>query len=165
VRWTRPESWHLTLLFLGSVAPERVPEVIIITDEAAAEHGRFRILAGRNGGRLGRGGGVGWLGLELGGADVVRLASWLATACPDDITTGHSRPRRTPTPHLTVARRVDEGTIASLHDEDHGPLAVEWMAKGISLYRSHLGQGGSTHETLQQVALSGPARPPDATEV
>jgi len=158
VRWTRPESWHLTLLFLGSVEPERIEELTGVMDSSAGRLDSFEVASGRHGGRESRGEGIGWLGLKKGGSELVRLSSELALECPDDMTMGRSRPRRTPSPHLTVARRVDAGVIAALREERLGPLALGWTADRITLFRSHLGEGGSIYEVLYEAPLAPHAR-------
>lgn len=154
VRWTRPGSWHVTLLFLGSVELQRVVELIDIVDVRASGTVCFGLASGRHGGSVSRGGGVAWLGLSKGDSEVVGLANELALACPDDMATGRSRPRRTPSPHLTVARRVDGQVIAALREERFGPLGLDWTADRISLFRSHLGEGSSVYETLHETPLA-----------
>src|ERR1019366_10647256 len=43
VRWTPPENMHLTLVFLGEVAEERLPAVLHALDELDAEPLQIRL--------------------------------------------------------------------------------------------------------------------------
>jgi len=43
VRWTKPENLHITLVFLGYLSDEELPEVLKITKEVASKHKQFSI--------------------------------------------------------------------------------------------------------------------------
>ena len=43
IRWTKPENLHITLIFLGYLADEELPEVLKITKEVASKHKPFLI--------------------------------------------------------------------------------------------------------------------------
>ncbi len=152
VRWTRPESWHLTLLFLGSVEPERVRELVDLTEQVALRWAPYRVRAASGGGRISRGEGVAWLALDEGAGRLIELAAALAERCPTDVTLGPP-PRRTPSAHLTIARRADEAVIDALRRQAHGPLAVSWSVDRLGLVRSHLGPAGARYETVHEVPL------------
>ncbi len=152
VRWTRPDTWHLTLLFLGSVAPYRLAELEALVDAAAIGASPYLVRPARGGGRSGRGNGVGWLGLSEGAGGLIGLAAALADECPPHITAGPP-PRRTPSAHLTIARKVGEDVIDALRVQTHGPLGVEWQADRIALLRSHLEAGGARYETLHEATM------------
>jgi 2'-5' RNA ligase len=150
--WTKPESWHLTLLFLGSVDPERVPQLQGIVDDAARQVAPYRIAVERGGGRKRDGEGVAWLALSDGAGALIGAATLIATTCPPDVTLGVP-PRRTPSAHLTVARRADADVIAALRHQRHGPLGTGWTVDAIELVRSHLGHDGARYETVHRAAL------------
>jgi 2'-5' RNA ligase len=152
VRWTHPETWHLTLLFLGAVWPERVPELAALADSVADLGGPYRVHAGAGGGRLRRGEGVAWLGLGRGAGTVIETAERLAHGCPSDITEG-APAKRTPAAHLTLVRRADAAVIEALRSQTHGPLGVEWDIEEIVVVRSHLEPGGARYETLHRSTL------------
>lgn len=158
VRWTERESWHLTLLFLGSVERDRVPELERLIDTAAAPQPPYAVAIGAGGGRPGRDGGrirregVAWLGLGEGAETLLRLADRIHDLCPPDVTTGPP-PRRTLSAHLTVVRRADGEVIAALRSTAHGPLEVGWTVDRLCLVRSHLGRGGARYETVHEAAL------------
>ena len=157
VRWTRPETWHLTLLFLGSVDPGKVGllERTLASVAARGMPYEVRVDAGgghTGGGRSRRGEGVAWLGLSTGADKLIEVADLVAAACPPDITSGPS-PRRTRSAHLTLVRKADEAVVQALRTQAHGPLGVGWVADCIELVRSHLGRGGARYETVLQATL------------
>lgn len=152
MRWTRPAGWHLTLLFLGSVRPERVPELVGLLDGLAVELEPYAVVVRGGGGRAGRGEGVAWLRVEHGAGTLIETARTLARRCPPDITDG-TAPRRTPSAHLTVARTAGEPVVSALAQQAHGPLAVRWTISHLDLVRSHLEGGGARYETLHRAPL------------
>jgi 2'-5' RNA ligase len=152
-RWTDRGSWHLTLLFLGSVLPDRVPELERLADrEATAGDGPYRAHAERGDGRRRSSGGVAWLGLAEGAGRLIETASRLKEHCPADIAHGPP-PKRTPAAHLTVVRRATAEIIEALRRQSHGTLGVSWTIEDIALMRSHLGPAGARYETLHLSTL------------
>lgn len=152
VRWTLPGSWHLTLLFLGAVRPERLPELRVLMEDVAGGLAPYRVRADAGGGRILRGEGVGWLGLSVGAGTVIALAHALAEACAPGVTDGPP-PRRTPAAHLTVVRRAHPSTIEALRSQALGPLGIEWRVDRLSLARSYLERDGARYETLHEVTM------------
>jgi RNA 2',3'-cyclic 3'-phosphodiesterase len=133
-RLTSRAQWHVTLVFLGEVPDDRLPDVdAALRTSVGTEPLRLRIAGG------GRFGTILWAGLS---GDVDRLTELGETArrelararLPFD-----ARPFR---PHLTLARpgdRMDrlrvEADRAAL-DTYQGP---EWPASHLRLMRSRLG--------------------------
>ena len=152
VRWTSPESWHLTLVFLGSVEASRVAELERLLDEVALATAPFDVLVDRGGGRPRHDGGVAWLGLSTGASTLIEAATLAAEGCPPDIV-GGSPPKRTPSAHLTVVRKADEPVIESLRSQACGPLGVSWTVDAVALVRSHLEPAGARYVTLHQATL------------
>lgn len=152
VRWTRPETWHLTLLFLGSVERGRVAELESLIDHVAAGLRSYRVCADAGDGRVQRGEGVAWLGLSDGAGTLIEVAQAVADGAPSDITSG-APPRRTASAHLTVVRKADRTVIEALRSQTHGPLRVEWTVDRIALLRSHLDAAGARYETLAESTL------------
>jgi len=152
VRWRRPQTWHLTLLFLGAVDPARVAELHGLIDDMAREIAPYRVGVDQGGGRFRHGHGVAWLGLGDGAGALIEAATLIATSCPPGITEGPP-PKRTPSAHLTVVRKADEAVIEALRSEAHGPLGVHWTVNTLQLVRSHLDPDGAHYETLRQAAL------------
>jgi len=152
VRWTRPQTWHLTLLFLGSVAPDRMAELASLIEDVAARTATYAAAADQGGGRSRRGEGVAWLGLSSGAADLIETATLTAERCPHGITDGPP-PKRTPSAHLTVGRKADEAVIEALRAQACGALGVRWPVDRIQLVRSHLAPDGARYETLHEATL------------
>ena len=152
VRWLEPETWHLTLLFLGSVPVGRVPALVSLVDDVAAQSPPVRVTIKAGGGRLRRQDAVAWLTFAGGADRIVALATLLATACPDGITTGPP-PRRTPAAHLTVARHADRALLDDLTAQRYGPLRATWSVDRVALVRSHLAPSGAHYETQHEAAL------------
>jgi 2'-5' RNA ligase len=152
VRWTSPHSWHLTLLFLGSVDPARVAELERLVEDVAARAAPYDVRADDGGGRARERDGVAWLGLSTGGEALIGVADLVVRGCPPAITEGPA-PKRTPSAHLTIARRADRDLITALHTAAYGPLGVAWTVERLALVRSHLGPGGASYQTLREATL------------
>ena len=151
-RWTRPETWHLTLLFLGSVRPDRVPELTILVDEVAGRGSAYGVVVDRGGGRTRRSEGVAWLGLSDGAGALIEAATVAADGCPEEITLG-APPKRTPSAHLTVVRNASPAVVDALRDQAFGRLGVGWTIDRVGLVRSHLEPDGARYETLHEATL------------
>jgi 2'-5' RNA ligase len=152
VRWTRAQTWHLTLLFLGSVAPHRTAELESLVDEIAALIEPYAVEIDQGGGRTRHGEGVAWLGLSDGAGTLIEAATLAAERCPQNITDGVP-PKRTPSAHLTVVRSADMTVVQALRDQRHGPLGVGWTVDRVQLVRSHLEPNGARYETLYESTL------------
>ena len=152
MRWTRPETWHLTLLFIGSVARDRVTELEALVEAVAREVVAYEIALERGGGRPGQQGGVAWLGATHGAGSLIETASLLAARYPPDVA-GGSPPKRTPSAHLTVARAADRAVIEALRIGTLGPHRASWTVDRIDLVRSHLGPQGARYETVHGATL------------
>jgi RNA 2',3'-cyclic 3'-phosphodiesterase len=151
-RWTHPRTWHLTLLFLGSVQQVHVARLEQLVEAVGIEVAPYAAVAERGGGRARQQGGVAWVALGTGAGELIEAATIAVEHCPPDITEGPP-PRRTPSAHLTVSRHVDESVIEALRSEACGPLSVRWMVDRIQLVRSHLEPGGARYETLYETTM------------
>ncbi|SDZ38547.1 2'-5' RNA ligase [Micromonospora pattaloongensis] len=162
VRLTRPETYHVTLAFLGEVDPLRLPDVQAAITRATANWRPGHDGSGRpapvvdaasdppppgpprvsfaGGGRFGRGRfTVLWLGLD---GDVDALTD-LSRALRREL--GQARlpyDRKPFRPHLTIARPGERVTDEEV-DADRAALAAyagpEWPVAEVALMRSHLG--------------------------
>lgn len=131
LRWQPPPRWHLTVAFLGTVAPDRADRIRadlqalspLLPDPTLS-------MAGGGSFRTGRGAGVLWVGARGGG--LAGLAAEVRTVLlPDD--------RSTFRPHVTVARwgaGEQPDTAVSMLQAYAGPA---FAAENIELVRSHLG--------------------------
>lgn len=152
VRWTRPETWHLTLLFLGSVAPDRVVELERLVEDVAAAVATYDVSVDRGDGRVRGRDGVAWLALSAGAGRLIQTAELVTGGCPTDITAGPA-PKRTPSAHLTVVRRAHREVVEALREQRCGPLGVAWTVDAIQLMRSRLEPSGARYDTLLQVPM------------
>jgi RNA 2',3'-cyclic 3'-phosphodiesterase len=152
LRWPRPDSWHLTLTFLGSVAEDVARDLDQRLARAARRHPPCE-LAFRGAGRFD--GRVLWVGVEGDTAPLRRLAESTAAAARRVKIAVEDRAFR---PHLTVARArtpTDLRPLVSALQTYNGPV---WRADRVSLMQSFLQQGpdrGSRYEVLAEHPLTG----------
>jgi 2'-5' RNA ligase len=159
--WTRPESWHMTLQFLGEVDPSFVERIVPAIEPAAfetvpgeiqagppvlfPEHGRPRVL------------GVGFQpspGLEsirrLAGA-AQEIAGRLGRKADD-------RPYHA---HVTFARLREPWPASSLdeyrREVEAWPFPA-WLARSCVLFESRLDPAGAVHTPLHEWTFQGGPR-------
>lgn len=150
-RWIPPGRWHLTLLFLGTVAADRVPLLLAAAAPAVAAAPAMTLrLAG--GGRFGspRRPQVLWVGLDGDVRPLTALARALADAARTLGLPVEDRPFRA---HLTVGRwrprQPADGALSSRLADYRGPA---WPVTEIQLLQSHLGPE-PTYEPLSSWLL------------
>jgi 2'-5' RNA ligase len=151
-RWTRPETWHLTLVFLAAVDAPAVAELVRLVDAIARQGAPYEVSVDEGGGRERRGDGVAWLGLSRGAGTLVEMADRVADGC-QSVTIDGAPPKRTPNAHLTLARRADRPLIRALREQTCGPLGVSWVVDRLLLVRSQLSSAGAEYETLHEATL------------
>lgn len=140
LRWIAPEHWHLTLVFLGEVAPERLPALELGFERAAAAHPPLELSLDGWGTfpRQGRQASVLWAGVGGHTRALTVLVEDLRAAAGEAGVETSARPY---VPHITIARsrppRDLEATVASLGN----PPQLGWRATRIALVESLPGQG------------------------
>ena len=151
MRWTPPEAWHVTLAFLGSVAPERVPAIIGALTDAVAEVdlpprlptggvGAFPSSARAR---------VAWYGVGDKAGELGRLADGVRRRLGVPSADGPFRP------HITLARqRSARGDDLREWVRVAGPPAGHLDLRTIHLMRSHLGRGPARYESLAEISLT-----------
>jgi 2'-5' RNA ligase len=156
VRWTSPDTLHLTVQFLGDVPEERIAELDGAVRAAAAASRSLQLeLRGAGGFPNARRPRVVWLGL---GGDVAPLAA-LADALGRRLTPLGFPPEARPfSPHLTVGRARDSrgasGLGGALAEATQGE-GIAWRAAELVLFESHLEPRGARHEALLRAPLGG----------
>jgi RNA 2',3'-cyclic 3'-phosphodiesterase len=137
-RWTDPDRWHLTLLFLGTVPADRVLPLIEAAGPVVAAAPPMTLrLAG--GGRFGsrRRPQVAWAGLAGDVRPLTDLAGRLAAVARSLGLPVEDRPFRA---HLTIGRwrpgRPADGALTDRLADYRGP---DWPVPEVLLLRSHLG--------------------------
>ena len=160
LRWTRPEQWHVTLVFLGEVGDDIVDELARRLNRTAARHPPLALALG-GGGRFGHR--VLWTGVQGDRDGLRRLADSAVAAARRSRLPVEHRPYR---PHLTLARadaRADAGADAGA---DLRPLVerlsawrgLPWVATQLHLVRSRLSAapgGSALHEPIGGWPLDG----------
>jgi 2'-5' RNA ligase len=155
LRWLSAETWHLTLVFLGQVAPGHVPALTALIDHVAGLSAAFTVEIHGGGGRERHGEAVAWLPVREGADRLMELAGHLAVGVQECITSGPS-PKRTPAAHLTVARGAGRHAVRDLATERWGRPGERFVADRVMLLRSYLEPTGARYETLHGAALYAP---------
>jgi 2'-5' RNA ligase len=147
-RWLAPELYHATLVFLGSTPAETADALAGAMRDVASHWPPFSVTLHGSGGRAGgRRGGVAWLKVSEGGAQLVELSLAIDRALASDVYLASA-----PRPHVTVARRADEPLLHDLA-RTAAELRLRWPVDRVVLYRSHSGPQGSRYEELATARL------------
>ena len=151
--WVRADNLHLTLRFLGEVAPTMLGHVREGVIAAAAVVPPFTMsLGGLGGFPPGRAPRVLWAGLSTGSEEMVALHGALETALA---ARGIPRESRAFHPHVTLARARDPRGAGGLAAElGTGSMFGETRVTAIHLMRSELHPRGARHSVLTEAPLS-----------
>jgi 2'-5' RNA ligase len=157
VRWVKPENIHLTVVFLGSIAPEDLPSIRESTRNVCRGHGPFNVMI-RGMGRFGnrRHPRVLWLGLA---GDLTQMDAFRDELQDMLRPFGIQREKRVFNPHLTLGR-FRKGARAS--EELDGLMAVYENLKSsvctldkLALFKSDLRPDGAVYTQLAEWPLGG----------
>jgi 2'-5' RNA ligase len=151
LRWTEPESWHLTLAFLGAVDADAVPEIAEAVSDVAARSEPMTLAGGGLGAFPSSGRAtVAWYGIVDRDGILDRLAHDLRAALGlDDAETFR--------PHVTIARATGRPVdLRAFLVGDAGP-SMAFRATRLELMRSHLGRSPARYEVLESAILGEPA--------
>jgi RNA 2',3'-cyclic 3'-phosphodiesterase len=160
VRFSRPESLHFTLKFLGWTGEDSVTAIRAALEQAAREAPPFRLVLGGleafPSTRLPR---VVFLGVEAGGAELVRLAAGVESHVAPLGFPSEARPFA---PHVTLLR-VREPRLAAEVAERLSGLVVPAFAPvdvgSFSLMQSELLPAGARYSEVARYALAEQALP------
>ena len=145
-RWSDPDGWHLTLAFLGGVAEDAVPGMLVGVGAAVRSEAGFTVTTGGLGGfpsrRRAR---VLWYGV----ADPGRLRA-LAARVAEASGIVEVGPLRA---HVTLARSRDRRGAASPAAPEGGMPEGSVVVDRVTLFRSHLGRGPARYEALGDAPL------------
>lgn len=153
-RWADPDGWHVTLAFLGAVAPNSVPALLASVSAEVRDEPAFTVDGGGLGGfPSGRRARVLWYGISDEDGLLRGLAARVARASglPD------GGPFRA---HVTLARSRDRNGAHALAPPPGGLPIASMDVRDITLYRSHLGQGPARYEALGTALLAARAPVP-----
>jgi 2'-5' RNA ligase len=148
--WERAEKLHITLKFLGEIAPDRVEALSVAASSATHNTLPFTLTLEGAGMFPPRGlPRILWLGIGDSSGALARLQSRLEEEC---VTAGFAREERSFHPHLTLSRiRAPQGALrlASLHRET-GFAAIEFAVTNLIVMRSETGPGGSRYTEISR---------------
>lgn len=148
-RWAPIENQHVTVKFLGWVAPAALDDVVTVCRAVArgVEPASLALtsLGAFPNARRAR---VLWVGLDDPDGALSRLAQGLDEGFEP---LGIAAEKRSFSPHLTVARFKAPQPLKPLPDLGAPPQPFELA--GFSLWRSHLSPKGARYEVIQRFPL------------
>jgi RNA 2',3'-cyclic 3'-phosphodiesterase len=160
LRWSRSESIHITLQFLGETPTARIASITEALEGACAGAGPFSLEVGGLGAfpnvRRPR---VVWVGL---GGDTGAAAD-LATSIQEALGALGFKPDKPFSPHMTVARVREGNPVGKLAPLSRVlsltsiilPEQASFQVGGVSLMQSFMQSGGSVYKRVAHVALPG----------
>jgi 2'-5' RNA ligase len=157
ISWVQPDNLHLTLVFLGDVQLEEVPQICQAMNRAVAELPPFDLEV--------RGCGAFpdsarprtvWLGVGRGSEETIALHASLEAALAD---VGYRPEGRRYRPHLTLGRvrqaPRNSGALIRLLEEHQNYVADVMSVSDITLFSSELTKDGPVYDPLGTAELSG----------
>ena len=147
--WVRPENIHLTLKFLGDIAPARVEAISDTMKAVADRHAPFTLSAAGLGvfPRLKKAR-VLWAGLREGVAELIQLQQELDAALK---LCGFEPEKKQFRGHLTLARfrkRAPTEKLQSALNEIGGASIGQWSVEDLILFQSDLQPSGPIYSKL-----------------
>jgi 2'-5' RNA ligase len=162
VGWVRVEGIHLTLKFLGNVAPELIEEIKPVLNDIASESGPIHIEpAGCGAFPTLKSPRVIWVGLHGQIGPLSELARRVEAAM---VPLGFKPEDRPFKPHLTVGRVKGRQRLQALQQIllAHRDFTVEpFDAAEVVLYKSDLRPDGARYTPLFKAPFSGAPAPAD----
>jgi 2'-5' RNA ligase len=154
-RWVKPANIHLTLKFLGDVAPDRLDDIHAALNAAAAGQAPFKIQARGFGGfpnlRRPR---VLWIGLD---DQTNRLADLQKRLDGNLADIGFESEKRPFKGHLTLGRakgRIDTAQLEPIADTINETASATFQIDDIALFKSVLQPAGAVYTLLDRSSLS-----------
>jgi len=154
VSWTKPSNIHLTLKFLGGVAPARIERVAKAVEHAASGVGPFEIeVSGAGCFPSARSPRVLWIGLPNPPDQLKQLY----TNIEDELAAqGFAREKRRFSPHLTIGRIRNPKNSASIAEAlmGEGFAPERFNATEVVVMRSQLNPTGSIYSPQATIKLA-----------
>jgi 2'-5' RNA ligase len=154
--WTKPESLHLTLRFLGNVESTRIAELAEKLGRGMAGFGEFDLVSERLGCfpdlRYPR---VVWAWVHDAGERLAQLQRRVNEA----VAGFAEQPAEARfVGHITLARprqikRADAGRLARFVSDAVSRKFGDWRVQSVALIRSQLSEAGARYEEVAQVNL------------
>lgn len=156
VSWVRPENIHLTLKFLGDVAPEQLNPIQEALEKAAAETAPFRLQAAGCGAFPSlKQMHIVWVGVRGDHEPLNALQKQIESALAP---MGFKREDRPFKPHLTIGRVKGRQGTRALQENLMANQAFETETFDVAevvLYKSDLRPEGARYTPLFRAALAG----------
>jgi 2'-5' RNA ligase len=155
LRWSSPESWHITLQFLGATTPAQFDCVVSHLRQLNSPPVPVQLEGGDCFDRVG----VFFAGVHVT-PGLLRLQQDVTALTAPCGFVAEPRPYH---PHITLARGKDGGRAIRDLKKRVGvaPVFPEFVAREFLLYESHLGPDGSRYEVRARFALDGEGREQD----
>ncbi len=153
IRWTTPQNIHLTLKFLGDIAPDSLPTLTHALAATAAQQTTFDIAIGGFGVFPGpKNPRIFWIGIQAP-PDLAHLHRAIETTC---FRLGYPPEEKPFNPHLTLGRLRDQADMTSLRPAlqqiQIGPLGQVTISS-LTLFRSDLRPQGPIYAPLAHFPL------------
>jgi len=146
LRWTAPETWHMTLQFLGNADAKQCECVV---ERLRAVHQSPMAIRLENVSCFDRVGII-YAGVEVT-QELITLQAAVTVATKDCGFIAEERPYR---PHITLARSKEKAFFRGIKSKVTMPSKFfGFMAQEFLLYESFLGAGGSRYEVRAQFPL------------
>lgn len=152
--WVRPENLHVTVRFLGDIAPDQLEALDGVMDHGLEACGPLSLrLAGAGAFPNARRPSVIWAGVRVEAGDLRAVfaageaGAWALGLPPEG---------RDPHPHVTIARlRVPPppGRVESLLETARAWESDAFQAAGVALWKSTLRPGGAVYDKLREYPL------------
>ena len=155
VKWTAPDSIHLTLKFLGEIDPAILPALAGLLREQTAVEAPFTMrMYGLGGFPNARNPRVIWFGLEGDLRALSSLQAKVESACAKAGFPPEQRPFR---PHFTLGRVRSKSNLQPLTDYIKIGSALEhtFTVKNLNIYQSTLRRQGAVYAVLEEIELKG----------
>jgi 2'-5' RNA ligase len=157
VKWVAPDGIHLTLKFLGNIAPQKVGQIVRVMEQAAAGVSPFRLTVSEVGAfpnlRQPR---VLWVGIK---GEIEKLLTLQRDIDDGLVPLRFAKELRPFTPHLTLARlregafSGDKRSFGEMVAKKAPKVYYEMVVGGVNLMRSQLLPGGAVYSRLAEVKL------------
>jgi 2'-5' RNA ligase len=156
VRWLRPESYHVTLRFLGTTPRDRVEALVAAALHATRAIAPFELRLGVLAGLPSQGPRA--IVLEVAPFEpIAALAKQVERAV---VAAGFAAEPRAFRPHLTLGRVRERRGRAPRLDPAISPIrAAPFAVTSFALFQSDLDPGGARYTPLERVSLGGRLSP------
>jgi 2'-5' RNA ligase len=157
IKWVGEDQCHLTLVFLGDVAVERLPLLTTQLRQVCAGHKSMTLRSGPLGAFPSlRRASVIWLGINNGASELIALQGKIQQAVSE---WGGRTEERAFHPHLTLARIKPAPRSVELHISQElssaaQPSGWQWQADEVHLIQSVLSPSGPSYKVLERFSLS-----------